>query len=625
MVSSSLRPFYSRNEMNKYVIAAMGIGIPFCLMASEMEFSYNAEGIEPYGFGYKKTQTYDVGIALNTAQVTGKKIVGFSVPVFDASYVSGTKVWLSKNLTVSKDNESKFTPDLVSYDVVVTDGIINFTLPESYTIPEEGVYIGYSLTTSDVPEEKSALPIAVIDGSKAGGLWFHATTSQKKWADFAVRNSMTSDIKVTLSGDFMKDAASVEFKSERIYAAINEKIQLPINIINWGDHGISSFDYTYTIDGNSHEGRYEFDEATSTMLGGTKAVDLELTAIDKLGDFELNLSIDKVNGLKNESSDISASVPVTVQPFVATYRPLVEEYTGLNCGWCPRGYVMMEQMKMYHGDMFVGMAYHTYGGDPMDCTPNPPYRPSGFPAATLNRGSQLDPGDIPSYWAKVVGNHSPAEVTVDISWKDAEKTTLVATAKARFVSDIVENDYKFSIAFIADGLSNPKWGQNNGYSNYEAEGQYTEPFWDLFIGKSSNVKGLEFNDVVVHYPEFAGTDGSLPESIEANVWYEYETEISVGELANISGEKIIENYDKIRAIALVVKGSGGKPINCASSKYPDGNSPFAGIVTVEEDLSVIDTIYYDLQGQRAINPSTGLHIKIERLSDGTFRSSKVIF
>lgn len=291
--------------------------IPLCMMASEMEFSYNTEGTDPYRYGYKKMQTYDVGIALNTPQVVGKKIVGFSVPVFDTSYVSGTKVWLSNKLTVSKDNESKFTPDLVSYDVAVTDGIINFTFPESYTIPEEGLYIGYSLTTSDVPEEKSALPIAVIDGSEAGGLWFHATASQKKWVDFAVRNSILSDIKVILSGDFMKDAASVAFKSERIYTAINEKIQLPINVINWGDQGISSFDYTYTIDGNNYEGRYEFDETTPIMLGGKKTVELELAAIDKLGDFELNLSIDKVNGLKNESSDISASVPVTVQPFVA--------------------------------------------------------------------------------------------------------------------------------------------------------------------------------------------------------------------------------------------------------------------------------------------------------------------
>ncbi len=615
--------------MKKTALLSLSLVVAISASAGNIEFTYNATGAEPEGYGYKKDQTYDVGIALSSSELKGKKIVGFEVPVYSLEYVGSPKAWLSKALSATVGTETTFTPDVASYDATIENGILFFTFPEPYQIPEEGIYLGYSLSINGLPSSETAQPIAVTPGSTPGGLWLHASSSQTKWSDLSSRKELLSAMTVRLEGDFASNAATIGSKTQRIYAAKEGIAMMKASLENWGEQGISSFDYVYTVGDIEKSGSYQFEETVPAILGRKATAEIEIMAPAALGDYEVGIKVTKVNGVANETEQAPFTVPMTVQPFVATYRPLVEEYTGLRCGYCPRGYVMLEQMKLKYGDLFVAMAYHgTMEGDEMTyISPSDfPLSFTGYPASAFNRGTNMDPGNIPNIWELNRDVNPSAEIAVDLEWADAEQTKLVAKSKTRFISDIADSPYVLSFALVADGMGKPYWLQSNGYADYEPTGIYAGPYWDLFVGKGSPVAGLTFNDVVVYYPDVKGIKESLPQNIEADKWYEYTFEVETENVRTLQGTDYISDFNKTRVIGIVLNGKTGKPINCISSIYPDGKSP--EVDTVEgigaDEAEVVGVEVYDLQGRRISEPDAGLNIIREKLSDGSFRTKKVI-
>ncbi len=616
--------------MAKKIFLGLSLAAFLSASASEIEFSYNAFGSDPEGYGYKKDQVYDVGIALDAPQMIGNKIVGLKVPVYSTEYVSGVSVWLSKELTATKGTLTYFTPDEASYEVELIDGELNFSFPEPYEIPKGGIYLGYSFTVSGIPSGMSAEPVAVTTGNNPGSLWLHASESQTKWSDLSTRKEIMSAMTVILAGDIPANAAKVSSKKQHIYAAKGGETPLTIEVENWGDKGISSFDYIYKVDEAEGTGHFDFEETIPSVLGRTAKADIAIQAPANLGEYNFDIKITKVNGEDNEVAQEAFAIPMTVQPFVATYRPLIEEYTGLRCGYCPRGYVVLEQMHLYHGDLFVGMAYHgSMEGDQMTYIKESefPLSFSGYPAAAFNRGGNINPADIPTLWDASRDVNSAADIAVELKWADEEQTKLIANAKVRFINDIKENPYLLSFALLADGMGNPTWGQSNGYSDFEPTGIYAGPYWDLFIGKGSPVFGLTYNDVVVYYPDKSGIAESLPASIEADTWYEYTFEVETANVLTLAGSNNIEDFNKTRVIAMVVNGKNGKPLNCISSIYPNGEKPEPEPTIVnaldDQETEIIATTYYDMQGRRISENAKGIIICCEQMSDGTTRAKKI--
>lgn len=136
--------------------------------ASTVDFSYNATNETPYAYGFSKEQTYDAAIALNSPALAGTRILSVSVPVCNAQFASGAKVWLSAELSNPKGTGAPYVADIATYDVAINDGMITYTFSEPYTIPAEGVYVGYTLTVSGVAEGASGKPLAVVDGNARG-------------------------------------------------------------------------------------------------------------------------------------------------------------------------------------------------------------------------------------------------------------------------------------------------------------------------------------------------------------------------------------------------------------------------------------------------------------------------
>jgi hypothetical protein len=94
------------------------------------------------------------------------------------------------------------------------------------------------------------------------------------------------------------------------------------------------------------------------------------------------------------------------------------------------------------------------------------------------------------------------------------------------------------------------------------------------------------------------------------------------DVVNLGGTQFMNPEAKLHFVAMVLDGNTGYAIN--SNKSSNVNYTTVGINGIENNAEVIETIYHDLQGRRMEEPSTGIFIKKEILSDGTTRVSKVI-
>lgn len=590
--------------------------------ASTIEYSYNANGEEELLYGFGRKETYDVAIKIQEPGLTGARITRLSVilPVEEAD-VANLKGWLTSELKIDKvDGKRQNVADICTVEATCEQMMLTAVFPEPYQIPAEGVYVGYSFDITATGTTQLDNPVVVARGQGADGLWLHTSKSKLKWVSMSDELEAVSAMSVTVEGDFHEDAAGSTWTAVYLEKGIENTAS--VNIMNHGTNEIGKIDYAVGIDGQTLRGSHTFAEPIKASYGAWQPIEIELPVIASTGIFNMDFTIENVNGNDNNDIDATTSMPVEVLPFIPVNRPLVEEFTGLGCGYCPRGYVALEEMKATYGDEFVAMAYHSesYENGCMVTLHDTdfPVNVGGFPSGSINRISEMDPGMFPYVWGNYRRPMPEGDIAVSLKWEDETHTRLVARSETRFVRDMVNDGYRLSFALVADGLSDESWGQSNYYKGKSAE-EYPGELWDKFINGESKVYGLEFNDVVVYYPDVKGIESSLPESFKEGEQYSYTWTIDTADVVNVVGARIVDDFNKTRVIGILLDPEG-RSVNCISSGYPYDS----GIDGVAADLRIIRSEYYDLFGRRISGDYKGICVRLDRLSDGSHRSVKTV-
>ena len=597
-----------------YIAAAAALASIGAAAQSTLDFSYNTAGEQPRGYGFHKLETYDVAIRIQNPSFTGARIIGMYVTIpGTAAQITDCSGWLSTDLRLENKVNA---PDIASKAGVIDDHeMLYITFDEPYTIPAEGVYVGYSMTVTELQGMTEA-PVAVVYGTDPNGFFIHSSRSQRKWASYVDRfdPGAVSAMVVQLEGDFSADAAAARLP-QTSFVEVNRESTFSLTVVNSGSKPVSGIDYSWSADEWSGFGSYTFPTQIEGHFGASATASLPLPTLERLGTYPFTVKIDRVNGVENRDAGASASAELTVVPFIPVNRPLVEEYTGLWCGNCPRGYVTLEEMNELYGEQFVALAWHN--GDPMAVTDDYPSYVSGFPTAYINRASEIDPTDIPGLFPQVRAEIPLADIDVALEW-NADGTVLTATSTTRFVKDVEWADYAVAYVLVQDGMKGDTWVQSNYYAG---DTTLTGKYWDLFTQGKSGVVGLTYNDVAIAYTTFEGVDGSLPEVIAMDTAYEHSCSFRPGEVLNQSGDPLLQNPDNLRVVAMIIDRTTGRPINCNSSAYADGRDrPESGIRALATEASVSDISYYDLQGRRVMHPVPGLYLRVETLTDGTRRT-----
>ncbi|MDE7346647.1 MAG: hypothetical protein K2N48_07905 [Muribaculaceae bacterium] len=618
-----------------FVTCLLGTAVLSAMASEDGSVTFTYANDDFTSWGKSKSEIYDVAIRIDDPALVGKKITGIRALLNAYEGLESTSLWLSKELTLEKAGNVKVTvPDIYSSEAAIEKidipgvdhsvGQLSVALDTPYVLTDEGVYVGYSLTVPTVENGVSLTdgqksPVLLSPSENAQSLYVRASKDFLKWLPYNDRLGCAAAIYVSLEGELAEYSVGIkELSNAKV--TVDRDFTVKAKLANVGGASFSSLGFTYTIAGNTHEGNLEFATPVAPNLSGEISVDLPIEKVTELGDFDLDVTINKVNGQSNDNILASASCVVSVLPFVPVHRPLVEEFTGTWCGWCPRGYVALELLAEEYGDGIVLAAYHD--SDPMQADDFPLDPDSfGFPSAILNRGDVEDPylgkgtkgfgmkNDVKASLEESV----LADIQVKAWWDDEEKTKIGVSATSTFLEDKENAGYKVGFLLISNGLSGKEasWTQSNYFAgNVSAYGGTDLEVLTTWPGK---VRGLVFNDVVVATDGFMGVEGSVPEDVVYNE--PYTTLFSY----DIAANSIVQDKNMLYVAAFILNPDG--TVLNANKTHVEGSN---AIVAIVSDAAEVSAEYYGIDGSRVKMPKDGVFVKIIRMSDGSIRAEKIL-
>ncbi len=561
--------------MKKITATLVALAAAAAANASVVEFTYNRAGDVASRYGYDKKETVNVAIRINEPGLVGSKVTSMSVPV-SVNLATNTLGDCTAFLTTELKRDSKEkvnVANICTEPATLKNGMLTCTFSEPYTITEEGVYVGYTIPIEAVSASPDCKPIAVVAGVETDGLYIYATRSVLNWMSKSADLGAVSAMVVKLEGTYAADAAGISLNPK--YAAVcGTKTDLMVKFSNFGTNELKSVEYTYKLGDKTATVVKELNPPVEAAFGAYVNSTIEVEVPEKNGTYTLEVVMKKANGVSCPES--KATAEFAVAPFVAVNRPLVEEFTGLWCGWCPRGYAAMEQLDMDFPDTFIGLAYHN--GDPMAVMNQYPVGITGYPSAAINRGAVIDPGNLPSLWPKEAAKIANSCVEVELSWANEEKTILRSTTKVRFTEAQKGNIYRIGACLVSDGLEDPTWSQSNYYYNSAPTG--VTLLDELFVGKKAAVTGLKFNDVVLSFPNPYGVTTGIPDEIPQYGEITYVEDFDLNSIRNLEQfyTNPVQNIEKLRVVGVLFT-SGGAPVNSGTSAYATagGKLDFVGV------------------------------------------------
>lgn len=594
--------------------------------------------------GTGRTETYDVAIKVTDPTLVGSKVVGVRVPMATTEKIVAPRAFVTTELKLDKvDGKKQNVADWEYVDGSFDGGYLVAKFTKPYELTADGVYVGFSFTIDELTEVNMN-PLLGKRQVDNNGCWIHTTRSYLSWSNESKNFNFTSSMQVELEGAFSNVGGGLTI-SEDVFVQMNEGFKVPVIYHNFGGEPIKTIEYSYSMGDVTGTGTKTFDRALSVQFGCDYSFDLDIEKGIDAGVYELAITIDKVNGEENTIPTRTATCNLEVFKRKPVHRPLVEEYTGMWCGYCPRGFATMDYMKRIYGDDFVGLAYHchAYSGDYIAVMPSSsfPSPVSGYPKAYIERVDVMDPyhgrkeaDDDPSsvingfnfekFWTRYREEFTPAAIEVYAWWNEEDKSKIDCRSVVTFCREM-PNSYKVEFILAHDGMQenvqegkDPTWLQQNNYVNSFNYLEIEE--MEQFVNGQFMMGNLVYNDVVLGTSRLYEFDDNLAGksvNVDYNSYFTFDTSKCTSLLDK---KNLVQDKNKLRVVAVVIDKVNGRVLNSAQCAVSSEN----GVETIESvPADVVSIDYYDLAGRRVADTTEGIVIKVVRFSDGTSLTSKL--
>ena len=514
--------------------------------------------------GNSKLGSYEVAMFVaGDGDLKGVEIAGARMQTRLYSNAKDVKIWVRSSL----DGEN-----LVEKTVEnpASSGWCGAKFDAPISLPESGAYVGYSFTLASWYSDYDYTP--VVRGSKVvtGGLYLKQP-DETTFSDKSASGCATTQIIV--SGSNLKtNVASIADDMDDIVALKGSTVKVNATVTSQGTAGVSNLDYTYTLDGASHEGHIDLETPFGQMYGEQKTFEIELGAPTQLGTQECEIQITKVNGQPNENTSVrktKASVNITVLAESAPRTAVAEIYVGPSKYYSGRALVGAEQLAKTMGDKVIPVVVQSYDS-PLVIPEYKAYqqyadgklRFTSYPVAEINREFTTDPyfGSSTAKPYHFTANTiveptlnavTEGSVSATASWADDAKTTVKISAKANFTGNFSDAAYRFGFMVIADSIK-------QDFSNYITyyKGDYPDDDMEFWRNSPYSSKDIAVNNMVVASTEVNGISKSIPSTITAGTDYTYELELP---LTQFEGQ----NPQNFRVVALLLNNDKKIVVNAA--------------------------------------------------------------
>jgi thiol-disulfide isomerase/thioredoxin len=557
----------------------------------------------PYNgnLGYSQACTIDAAIFIpaNHAIVGGGSISAIRVWLGDdISKINGDMtIWISKTLP-NNVSSADYTQTVAKSSISARLNEIQLNTP--YAVNNAGIYVGFSLSISS----KSYLIMS--GGSDAANAFFYRVTGNS-WDNISEVGYGKLALQILLDGVTLKDNCASPADFGTSYVLKGKSVEVPVKITNMGSNLMTSISYTITTNGIA-SAEQTVSTGRAAFFNESKNVMISFPADADARRYDKTLTITKVNGVANKSTSKEARgslITIVEKPAVV---PVVEEFTGTWCGWCPVGFDGMEKTQEEFGDKVALIAVHC--SDQMEIWDYSPVAnlASSYPSSLINRNISSYPSarNLKYYLNDELQNRvAVASLQVSAVWADADKSAIKIDTDTKFVYTEDNGQYGIALALVEDGLTNPTWKQANNLSHNSGYEDYS--FW---YNAGSTVSGLEFNHVAVAAWGIGdGIDGSVSSTIQAGEIQSFTYETS------LAGKSLIQDKSKLKVIAMLIDRNTGRIANASQTAINDYDPSAIHAVSTTSDNR--DAGRCSLDGRRLNSPQRG--INIIRMNDGTVK------
>ena len=561
-------------------------------------------------WGTAKTETFNAAIRIADPGLAGSQISAIRLLLnAGPEALKDCRAFVTHDLKLTS---GKADPDVCSVEFTPADeGWTLVTLPEPVTLSGEPLYVGYTITVGKLDAQGGKEPLMVALGCQRDGLYLGTSRTYRKWEDMGVSLSRTLPLEVMLSGQpVVSEAAGICYlDDQRVKRGAQSAIQA--TIANHGTSPIHSLDYTYTAGGATLQGHIDLPKPlTADHFGARYRLSFLTPALPQLGTEAGSLTITQVNGSSNDDLAPEAHHTLEAVKVVTVKRPLLEEFTGTWCGWCPRGYMGLLLLNERYPDEFIGASYHQ--GDVMSITDNFPVDVQGFPAANLDRSHDTDAyrGDtnrdmgIEETWLKACQEDTPANVYVQARLSD-DQSQLLIDAQYEFAIDRDDANYGVAYLVTADSLcgTTGDWLQHSYFPGVTDYG----PEMDMFT-QGPEYLFLAYDDVVIAQSGSGGATitGVIPSAVHEEELFSHEYAFTLATMRSLKGNHLVQDNAKLNVIALLYDRTECRVVNCAKAHVSTDSGQ--SLHPAFSDASNDAPSYFTLDGKRLSAPQRGLTI-----------------
>ena len=552
------------------------------------------------GTGKAMTLMAAIYVPANHEQLGNANIIAARVYLASnvVSTLSGLKIWVSKTLPQKASDADVVLSTLGT----LTAGANDFKLRSPYAVNNEGFYIGYSVKSTTgyfIRSGGKDAPNAFLVGNPEEGM---------AWTDLNGNGLGKLAFQILVQdGNFQDNCVTVDDFEQNVVVQ-GQQVNVPIKITNQGANDVSSISYTIGTDGGSTT-----EEKTVSVgplaLNDFTTLNIPFASDEQARKLQKTFTVTQVNGNPNTAKKSSGQGFLISVKKKQSVTPVIEEFTGTWCGWCPRGIVGMDKVHEAYGDQVVQIAAHS--GDIMAISE---YQPvintytEGYPNSITDRRYVADPSysTLVATLNKAFARVAQGSIDLQAEWSSNFKTKVVFNTTTRFSYNDDDGQYGIAYLLVEDGLTGTgsNWSQTNYYSGQTVGGDMT--WW---CQAASTVTGITYNHVVVAgWEALNGVNGSVNPTIVADEEQEYSYS------ASISGKSLIQDKTKLKAVVLLIDRATGMIVNAAQSAIADFGTAVSTVQGAEKNAQ---RDVYDLSGRKLSVSQKG--INIIRMNDGTVK------
>lgn len=246
----------------------------------------------------------------------------------------------------------------------------------------------------------------------------------------------------------------------------------------------------------------------------------------------------------------TSSTPYQVTTEITKKKVVLEEFTGIYCGWCPTAHVIIEDMhRAHHGDFYaVGIHPTSTHTTPTDDS-HPDFRtevgdeiatvyvPDGFPTGVVGRRVFRDNNAVESrsYWIKdaktIYAEDAPVNLRMSCTY-DGDTRELVVNVKGYYTAEVQEELQCLSVLYTQSNIIGYQSSGSTDYSHQHVLREYLTPTWGDTLDTPK--QGEFFEKIYTHtLPEAISDLAVMPEDIEIIAFVGADK----GEILNATGSR----------------------------------------------------------------------------------------